>query len=392
MIKKVENIYLFVVILLPFIDILVNFLVPSKVNLFVALSQALIIVLVLCINYKKIIDIKSLISVKYLSFIFITMIMGVRSIQGITSHNLTKWNAMSIFVFMLVILHCSEKLERKKLIDFIRKNVRLINLCICSFFIIVTFTIINRSGFEVLWGSTTLRGPFTLQHYLAYDLLIIIALSELMRFLTKNNWYLSYVIIALGFIFMSGVRTILLALAVLIIREFVMIKSTKTKLVIAGSGIASVVVVFLTGIYKLIPILAKFGNTLHGGSISNGRNVFWVKDFEEFFQLDLSKKLFGAGANWIFELNVKVINQYIHAHNDYINIMVMFGIVSLVLFIAFNFSCINFRNKYLFMLAMFSLAFFNGLFTYSIFVISMPIIVIFFDYAGDKEEMEEMDG
>jgi hypothetical protein len=72
--------------------------------------------------------------------------------------------------------------------------------------------------------------------------------------------------------------------------------------------------------------------------------------------------------------------------------MVMFGIVSLVLFIAFNFSCINFRNKYLFMLAMFSLAFFNGLFTYSIFVISMPIIVIFFDYAGDKEEMEEMDG
>ena len=67
---------------------------------------------------------------------------------------------------------------------------------------------------------------------------------------------------------------------------------------------------------------------------TNGRSEFWTIDFNAFLDGSAFEVLFGHGFSYVYELNQATIGMRLYAHNDFINILLNFGIVGMGLYFA----------------------------------------------------------
>ena len=95
-------------------------------------------------------------------------------------------------------------------------------------------------------------------------------------------------------------------------------------------------------------------------------------------------KLFGAGMPNLVKAILESVGAEIHAHNDYVNMLVGYGIVGLVAFIVSQLRLISIkkytRQAIFLQIFIFVLAYYNGFALYTMLTSSMPIIILFFEH------------
>lgn len=131
------------------------------------------------------------------------------------------------------------------------------------------------------------------------------------------------------------------------------------------------------------------------GVFTSGRSNFWVKDLNAFMEQPLSKRFFGCGFNFIRIVNGAIPGtdeRGIWAHNDFIQILITYGVMGLLLYIVnmrimFK-NLLNSKMPFLINIAIFMIWFFNAMFnmyfTYTCSMISLPIAIMAYENYRQK--------
>lgn len=266
---------------------------------------------------------------------------------------------------------------------------------IFAFYFLLIFSILFMHGLQVndTWGISlpVLYGPFEIPHGLSYTMIILYCLASVHLHRTGKKVYLALMIIAAICSVWTGVRSGVLALGIVILSDYFSIRNVSKKFIIGGGIICVLVYLALfTDILSNNPIMQKTNNAISRGTISNGREMFSNYLMNFYVNIfSLFQKLFGISITGIRELMYIRWGTNIHAHNDFINILMGYGIIGFVPFIYGLIRLCRQAPKYIYLLLVLGvLAYYNGLFMYVGFSPCIPILVNFYREIYSKTQNE----
>lgn len=269
-------------------------------------------------------------------------------------------------------------------------SYRNILLVLIGIFVVISFYYYKfRNGYD---AEGYIRGAFSMPHVLAYYCLIFYAMAYII--VKKANVLCNTTIcwtivkgIAIGLCLLTAVRSALLALFILMVVDFWRMKNKNLQVALPLVGIVLFLyILFFTDILTKIPVVQKTLESLAAGSITNNRGRFAENLFNYFATVDTWKKLLGISIAKIREIMFAYENIAIHAHNDFINILIGYGYINLALYII---CLLNLGRKKIGVIGIAFLGilmYFNGLFMYTGFVQSIPYIIVFFATTGKVKE------
>ena len=295
-----------------------------------------------------------------------------------------------VFLFIVFLLFSDDDI-RSDFFQYFNSSKNRFIVYVALFAAAVIYSVIFMDGLQVKSYSPipVLYGPYGVGHMLAYVLIVIYCGCAVYDRDLKSKLFIVLRVLCVICIFITAVRTATLAIAVIVVTEFLSIRKAGTKVIIAAISILVLVTLLVeTDILINNPIIQK---TLYasevGGSVTNGRE--WYRDIEMdyyFNSTNLFQKLFGVGMTSVYECIDDILGVRIHAHNDYVNILVGYGLVALVMFIICQLRlskiCNSIWSKILFQVFIFILAYYNGFAMYIMLTVSFPIVMCFFESCG----------
>lgn len=283
-----------------------------------------------------------------------------------------------LFSFMYFYMYIYGDVSFRNLyFDFLINNEKKYTFYLILYYLAVTVTILNGVGISYGWGTTSLQGPYGLAHIFAYELLLLAINCYLLYVGTKKiKWIIFY---ALNFVLMvlTSVRSTLLCALVIILYYFIVKKDYKKILLFfAGCGIFFLVYTY-TPLFKTV--LEKTINAAGTGDVTNARFIIWEKSFDFFANSDFIHKLFGNGMQGLMDYNLIHTRMQIHAHNEFIDILAAYGIVSFSIFVCLLKRIVSGKGAIGFLLAYGVLAWFNGIYSECSFVIGLISFRLLFE-------------
>lgn len=243
--------------------------------------------------------------------------------------------------------------------------------------------------YKLGWGGAKYFTSFTTDSFeIAPVAMFMLALNILLYSFDKNKRQaLLYSIVPVACVFAAGTRTYL----IVVVLEFIIL----LRLMIRRQGsfaiaLLSVVILFIV-LVGLTNIGQKFASaTFDTTDISvflevftNGRSEFWQVDLEAFLTSDWFTMLFGHGFSYVYELNLSAVGMRLYAHNDFLNILLNFGIAGIIVyFVSFLpiIACMRSKGRVglglcsiYFLMWLFN-AFFNMVYVYAVAVIAMGVL------------------
>jgi len=363
-----ENILFFLIIFRPFFRILSRWLgFLTDIN-----SVGIII-----IGFIILVCIKGIKPLEHLFFIYIVILTSISFISADMISLVIKdpyWLSIAI----LILVCCRREDIADKFIKFVKSKRKLIKCELIIINIILFISFFDMSCYEIRWGegryfASYLEGP----HPLGFFLILVIAITLLLKIITRDKKINFLLILPSLAIMMTGARTVLITMVSLyLIFMRINVKSVMPWTVVLSGVIFS----FWDRVIK-IPIIYKFIAQKSSGDLSSGRFDFWLKDVESFFELNLLEKFIGGGFDYPYLVNYQMRGVYIWAHNDIINLLLSIGIIGLSIYLYFIFKLckyihkkergINFVMFLIFLLGTMSL---NGFYNYTDFVVSVFIV------------------
>ncbi|WP_315374153.1 hypothetical protein [uncultured Selenomonas sp.] len=245
-------------------------------------------------------------------------------------------------------------------------------------------------GLSAGWATYVLQGPYFFPHSLAYMLVMLLCLNVMLVMKTKRSIYILFSLVFLGLIMMTAVRTIILNLIVIIFFILYRLAMQKNIKGILYLGISLVVFTSL-GIYLDIfdALIEKTAAAIVGSDVTSGRGTILLGSLSSFLNdsVPFYQWFIGAGLNEVIHNNIMFMGAAIHAHNDFVDILVAYGLIALFFYIMFMF--LFSRKKFLFNFSfVFILAYSNGLFMY---VDCLPVL-IYVRLLFEMDSKEENDG
>ena len=338
--------------------------------------------------------------IRFFIFNFLTIIyIGYIGVKCGVSEIISSYFYGYLLTFIMMLI-CTEDDLREEFIQYFMTHKKRFAAYVTVFFMTVVFSIIFINGLKVGYGSKipVLYGPFNIAHKLAYLLMVVYCGVSLFDLENKKKTVIAIKLVCVICIVCTAVRSAVLATAVLIVCDFLSIRKISKKAIILGVGF--IVLIFLatnTDILTKNPLIEK---TLYatevGGSITNGRE--WYRRIELSYyatKTTLFEKIFGVGISGVVEAIYSVLRVKIQAHNDYVNLLVGYGIVGLLLFmicqLGLSKTCKSKMNIILLQLFIFILAYYNGFALYIMLTASLPIVVAFFELkqVGGYNTVEE---
>ena len=118
------------------------------------------------------------------------------------------------------------------------------------------------------------------------------------------------------------------------------------------------------------------------GTLTSGRSIFWEADINYYLNQPLIHKLFGSGFSAIYSINEKAIGNRIWAHNDFINVLVTYGLSGMIcyfipLFGVFKLLYKQIKTNWILIFIVICWlinAFFNMVYTYTCAAMSLAIL------------------
>ena len=260
-----------------------------------------------------------------------------------------------------------------------------------------------------MFFSTSYRNgffsPFACgEHRFGSCCLIITAFSYMLVINTRKRINFIYCIVPILGICMCGARTYLAVYVIFFLCLFYL--NTKKKMHFYLLLIPMLVCIFL--LIKVSPVGGKIVDTYsegHSGflaTVTSGRSKFWVYDIQAFLNLSFMQQFVGNGFDFVYNVNLATVNKAFWAHNDFINILMNFGYIGLVLYfyVLFKYSNALIKKQKMKRIQRYSFyaiwlfnAFFNMVYTYTIATLAMPFILFALgnDYFILKKKWSEME-
>lgn len=196
---------------------------------------------------------------------------------------------------------------------------------------------------------------------------------------------------------MAGTRTYL----VVIVLEFVLL----CRMVIKNKRTFAISVVAVIAAFVALVTVTNVGQKFESAMLNtddiavfldvftNGRSEFWAIDMEAFFDSSPFCVLFGHGFSFVYDLNQQAMGVRLYAHNDFINVLLSFGAIGMVVYLAAfvpviflvreragGFACAIFSLMWLFN------AFFNMIYVYVAAVIAMGVLAVALSHRFENEK------
>lgn len=268
---------------------------------------------------------------------------------------------------------------------FLKKNEKRYMCLITFYYIGFLVTLLNGTAISHNWGTISLQGPYGLAHIFAYELLLLAINSYLLYIGTNKMKWLIIMTLNLVMMILTNVRSTLLCLLVIIAYYFIVRKSYK-KFVVFIIGIISFYFVYkYTSLFTTV--IEKTVNAAITGDVTNARFAIWTNSINLFKRSDILHKLFGNGMQKLMDYNLVHIRMQIHAHNEFIDILAAYGLVSFVIYIFFFQKFIKGEHRIGFFLAFFVLAWFNGIYSDCSFVIGLVSFRVLFENINSEKQI-----
>lgn len=340
----------------PFFNILISFLSKGQnMNTFSVIYSLLIFLLIFFTN--KNVNIKGCLPIFFI--LIFTIIINL--LRGPFYEDMRDIVVYITTVLMLII-YSKKYIDISLFADFIRRNYILL-FVIQILFYIVLWEDFLINGFYMGWNTLVLKGPYLYPHTLAY-LILFMLMVNIYLFLF-NNSKISGFFIALNIVLviMTAVRTGLIVIGInlcfMIWYSFKQ-KKYKTILFIVLLFIIVVSMLFDYGLFEAI--IEKSELAVDNSDISSGRGNIAISSLQA-LNNDILNIVFGVGMREIFLTNQINIGAGIHAHNDFVDVLVAYGIINFILYCSFFY---NFIRKFLItgLLTLGIMAYGNGLYCY----------------------------
>lgn len=252
-------------------------------------------------------------------------------------------------------------------------------------FLSLIASLVSGVGFIEAQRTKILIGFFNIEHGLAYHVLILYAMTFMIRKKKYRMFVLVSKLLLVVILLLTGVRSAAMALIMLMLFDYKE-QSGLTKLMLAIVGFF-VLIGLLENIeeIKKIPIIEKTINAANVGDITNGRDNLKQIGIDYYFnRTSTFQKMFGITMNKLRNVYNLAVGARLHAHNDMVNILLGYGAVNLIIACAALVKFAAGPLRLLITLIMVILAYTNGLFMYFPFVVMLPILKIGLNTAYNK--------
>ena len=383
-----ENVMFSFILYFQMIFMLSSVILPDMTNRIV-----LLFLFVLYFYFNKYVAVKSL-SLFFISN-FVLIFYTFYNIYNYHLAAVLHSDFYSFVLLMLVLLTYSNKDVVDRFTDFFYQHKKHFLYSVLIFFLLLLYSVLFQNGLHTGFGSRipVLYGPYAVPHILAYGLLALYCASAILYGKYQDKIFLFLKVICVCCIIWTAARSAVLAIAILILGDFLSIQKISRKVIVASVVILGLLyIVFFTDLLINNPLIQKTLSALEQGSITNGRNRF-AEIVLNYYNDSTSvwEKVFGTGMSSlrnILQANASV-GVGIHAHNDYINSLCGYGLVGLVVFVICQLKPIKLYKKliYIFLLEafLFILSFYNGLAMYTVLTPCLIMIFIFFMKSESKK-------
>lgn len=313
-----------------------------------------------------------------IKYLFILLVI-VHYIFNFNDEGITKYLLVTA---LFLIYFCKDK-NKKSLREVIQSNTKIIEIMLSVSEIIMILFCFLKVGYTDIWEGNYYIGPFSNPHTTTYYLIVLMIFATILR--KKNNNIINniFLIVPLILSFITGARVPFLGAVIVFLYNYYLDYTKNKRLfkyeTIVFVSISIIVIILLLFNIIEIPVLNKIFDTLREGNFSNSRNHIWRVNLIVFSESNIFRMLFGYGAAYPFEITQYYLQARVWAHNDFIQILVSYGLVGLAIYmyILIDFFVKN-RNIFIIMLLLF-LAIVNGMFTYDVFIMALPLLQIIGD-------------
>lgn len=385
MVLNLKKMILYIILITPITTLLQGVPVFSNINKF---FLGVLIVLLAYANMHKL-------KRNNVYILFLTLIVWLNSYLNINRKFL---NINDLFYFwMWILLFIYLENNMKELTDLLYRNIRVLRTVIIIWTLLVVASIGYSNAFYYEWGSSTYFKSFADNafRFATTCMFIIVLLGVYVNF-KKDRKYLWLAMVPIVGVAASGSRTYLFLVLLLFAPLYYKNVSKEVFWV-------TCIPVFLAIISIIVNsnMMDKFDYVNYVGVINNksflstftsGRTDFWLLDLKAFFGCPFWNILFGNSITYSYEINSTYYTTAIQAHNDYINVLISYGLIGLcvylVVFLKFlkrtlkNFMSIEKKYVFIFLLVYILNAFMNGVMAYLGATLSLPFILIM--YSNNK--------
>lgn len=309
---------------------------------------------------------------------------------------------------LLIFLTCLDMVQDINFLNTIKKYlIKYYKFIIISIFLILALNLIIlvtgdfSDNYSQRWNIEAFKGVYDDPHQAAYRLCSLIVYIIFFIKYNKGNVILNLFLLFTTetLLLMTGARTptalglFLALIGILMFRE--QIKNIAKKYKKTFILLTLLLIIAIAIIFPNTAFIQKSLNTKEG-NFDNGRFKLLTAQLEYFMQTDLINKFLGSDVAQIYQINYLTLHNQIWCHNDIMQILLQFGIVMLVIYLEtiilsmIKLLKIQKNNIDKIMIVLLNLififvAFYNGLFYFPRFVITIPIIFLFYSL-NDKEE------
>lgn len=289
---------------------------------------------------------------------------------------------MYIFTVCSYIFYSYKYLNIKDFSKFLEKNQKIWIISETIFYGILLLDTL-KNGLYAGWSTMVIKGPYNYPHTLSYILILMSLIDLYFCYKKKSLWYLFPFGVNIALIVLTAVRTTLLALVIII--AFLMWKFFTQK------QIKKLCFVFVF-LFLLIFIMYHYGilqSVIDKSLLAIRQNNSFTNGRFDIIQSSLKALdgdginfvlncIFGVGMTKLLNNNSIFLNAAIHGHNDFVDVLVSFGVLNLIIY-TITFFKFSKKNRLWTFAFLGILAFGNGLYCY---IDAIPIIVfvrIFFE-------------
>ncbi|EOU1888150.1 hypothetical protein GZ977_000098 [Clostridium perfringens] len=129
--------------------------------------------------------------------------------------------------------------------------------------------------------------------------------------------------------------------------------------------------------YENLPIISKFIRGEEIGNMTSSRDFIWQSIMDSGYKnFSFWRKIFGEGFGISFRINQMFFGEPLWSHNDIYEILVSFGLVGLIIYAYNFFKAFLLTDSKISIIVVCLVLFFNGIYTYYMFVCAIPIFIL----------------
>lgn len=303
-----------------------------------------------------------------------------------------------MFAFLvLFVLYLANNLS--SVFAALRRRMKFLQVALGIWTLVTLASFFMPMCYKVGWGGARYFTSFTTDSFEIAPVAMFMLAVDIMLYRLNGDRVraLMYSLVPLACVFAAGTRTYL----VVVLLEFMLLLRMMVKR--KGTYIFCIVAVLVVSaaLVSVTNIGAKFDSAIFNTSdlsvflevFTNGRSEFWIVDLNAFLAGTPFEVLFGHGFSYVYEINQAVVGARLYAHNDFLNVLLNFGIIGMTIYLVALVGLVraievelNGFSLLLFLFMWLFNAFFNMLYVYAAAVIGMGLIAVALSCGQIEEE------